>query len=217
MDPADHPRLDRREAIKWMFAAAGTAMLFDPRAPGVQFAPALGTSAAGYGNDPDLLKDYKPGDFWPLTFLPAQRRTASVLCDLMIPADSESPAASAVGVPDFIDEWISAPYPSHQSDRHMILDGLAWLDLESQKRFQIDFASSIHSQQSAICDEICYEPAAAPPFHAAARFFARFRDLTAGGFYTTKEGMRDLKYVGNIPLATFEGPPPEVLRQIGLL
>jgi hypothetical protein len=216
MSPDALPRLDRRDAIKWMLAAAGTAMLFDPGAAGVDTPPDMGTDAVGYGRDPNLLKDYKPGDLWPLSFTPGQRRSASALCDIIIPADSESPGASAVGVPDFIDEWISAPYPRNQADRRVILDGLAWLDAECQKRFGIDFAGSIYGQQSAICDDICHEPAAAPPFKAGARFFKRFRNLTAGGFYTTKEGMRDLKYVGNVPQATFDGPPPEVLRQIGL-
>jgi hypothetical protein len=40
--------------------------------------------------------------------------------------------------------------------------------------------------------------------------------LTVGGFYTTPEGMRDLGYVGNVALARFDGPPPEVLRKVGL-
>ena len=49
-----------------------------------------------------------------------------------------------------------------------------------------------------------------------AKFFARFRDLTATGFYTSPVGMKDIGYVGNTPLAQFEGPPPEVLRKLGL-
>jgi hypothetical protein len=32
-----------------------------------------------------------------------------------------------------------------------------------------------------------------------------------GGFYTTPEGWRDIQYAGDVPLVTFEGPPPEVL------
>jgi hypothetical protein len=51
---------------------------------------------------------------------------------------------------------------------------------------------------------------------AAAAFFARYRALTAGGFYTTPVGVRDLKYVGNVATATFEGPTKEVLERLGL-
>jgi hypothetical protein len=50
----------------------------------------------------------------------------------------------------------------------------------------------------------------------AARFFALFRDLTAGGFYTTPVGRNDLSYVGNVPLTRFDGPDAELLRKLGL-
>jgi len=42
------------------------------------------------------------------------------------------------------------------------------------------------------------------------------RDLTATGFYTTKEGMKDLQYIGNTPLLAFKGPPKEVLEHLKL-
>ena len=51
---------------------------------------------------------------------------------------------------------------------------------------------------------------------AAARFFARYRDLTAGGFYTTPEGMKDIGYTGNVQLASYPGPSPAALKQLGL-
>jgi hypothetical protein len=48
-----------------------------------------------------------------------------------LPADANSPAASAVGVPAFIDEWVSAPYPDQQQHRGVIRGGLAWLNTEA--------------------------------------------------------------------------------------
>jgi len=47
-------------------------------------------------------------------------------------------------------------------------------------------------------------------------FFERYRALTAGGFYTTPVGVKDLKYVGNVAMATFEGPTQDVLKRLGL-
>ena len=67
-----------------------------------------------------------------------------------------------------------------------------------------------------ICDDICFVPKAAPPFAEAATFFARYRDLTAGGFYTTPQGAKDLRFVGNVASASFDGPPPEVLKIVGV-
>ncbi len=71
-------------------------------------------------------------------------------------------------------------------------------------------------QRNALCEDISLVAKAKPEFKTAAQFFKRFRDLTAGGFYATPEGMKDIGYVGNTPLATFAGPPPEVLRKLGL-
>ena len=109
---------------------------------------------------------------------------------MIIPAEGGSPAASALHVHEFIDEWISAPYPDQATDRPTVIDGLAWIDAEAGRRFKKDFADLNAAQQTAICGDICYLPKAADRFKTAARFFAKFRDLTAGGFYTTPEGMR---------------------------
>lgn len=173
-------------------------------------------AAEGYGRDADLTRVYKPGDVWPLTFTDEQRRTVAVLCDAIIPADERSPSAASVGVPDFIDEWISAPYPWQKRDRQPILDGIAWLDTEAQLRFGRNFVDLERQQLTSILDDICHPPEAPPELAHRASFFSRFRDLTAGGFYTTPEGMKDLRYIGNVPLAEFTGPPPEVLAKLGL-
>ena len=102
-------RIPRRTAIKWMLTAATAAALLERDTLAADPTPRLNPAAKGYGPDPDLLKDYKPGDLWPLTFTDTQRATAAALCDVIIPADAKSPSASSLGVHDFIDEWISAP------------------------------------------------------------------------------------------------------------
>lgn len=203
-------RISRRESIKWVMAASATASLLSTKGFGVSSVP------RGYGQDPKLLETYKPGDLWPLTFTKEQRRAAEALCDSIIPADDKSPSAGRLNVHDFIDEWISAPYPPQQEDRTVIMDGLAWIDRESRKRFKKGFADLSDEQKQHICDEICFAPKARPALSKQARFFARFRDLTAGGFYTTPEGMRDIHYLGNVPLTKFDGPPPEVLAYLKL-
>lgn len=151
-EPADSLRLDRRSAIKWMLTATASVALMERAGMAAEGTPKVGV---GYGTDPDLVKIYKPGDVWALTFTDPQRRTATALCDTIIPADDKSPAASKVGVPDFIDEWISAPYPGHTDDKRTVLEGLAWIDEESQKRFGNNFADLVLKQKNAICDDIC--------------------------------------------------------------
>jgi hypothetical protein len=207
--------MDRRTTLKWILAATATV-------PSLRFANAGDAAArevaahqAGYGTDPDLQKEWKHGEPWPLTLTDSARATAAALCDLIIPADDVSPAASAVGVVDFIDEWISAPYPAMRGDRPIVLTGLLWIEAESQKRFGRAFPAISDAQRAQIADDIC-STQSKPEFADAAKFFAKFRDLTAGGFYTTPVGMKDIGYRGNVPLDRFEGPPAEALKKAGL-
>jgi hypothetical protein len=216
MPPPERPRLDRRTAIKWMLAASAAVAVSDRTL--FALPPSAATPAAqGYGTDPVLNRDYKPGELWPLTMTEAQRRTAAALCGIIIPAEGNVPSAADLGVHDFIDEWISSPYPGQRDDREIVLAGLGWINRESQRRFGKEFADLDAKQSAAICDDLCHAPDAKPEHADGARFFAKFRDLTASGFFTTPAGMKDIGYVGNIPLAEFKGPPREVLEKLGLV
>ena len=206
----DLTRMDRREAIKWIFAAGATFSMLDTRGFGAT------ASAKGYGTDPNLLEVYKPGDLWPLTLTKEQHQTVVALCDVILPADEKSPSASELKVPDFIDEWISAPYAPQQADRQIILEGMAWLDQESVRRFSKRFTELSESQKTQICDDICSTQKASPSFKSAAQFSSKFRDLAMGAFYSTPQGMKDIQYLGNVPLTRFDGPPPEVLAYLKL-
>jgi hypothetical protein len=204
-------KLDRREVIKWMLAAAA-GLAYDGKLHAEGGLP----PAAGYGLDPNLLRVYQPGDLWPLTLQGPARRTAAALCDAIIPADEHSPAATGAGVLEFIDEWVSAPYPEQRKDRELILWGLAWIDAEAVRRWQVSFADVAAERRDELCAELCSLPPATSERRKPAEFFARYRDLTSGGFYTTPVGFKDLGYVGNRPSLTYDGPPPELIRQLGL-
>jgi Gluconate 2-dehydrogenase subunit 3 len=206
---------DRRTTIKWMLAAAAAMPLLNQRTGAEEVTASL-VAPNGYGSDPHLTKLYHPGDVWPLTLSPAQRRTAGALCNVILPADDRSPGAESVGVVDFIDEWVSAPYPRQLADQPIVLEGLAWMDAEALLRFEKYFAELDDLRRHAICDDICYEPKAEAKFARAAKFFARYRDLTVGGFYSTPAGHQDLGYIGNVALPSFDGPPLELLRKLGL-
>lgn len=204
-------RMSRRQAIKWMAAASAALSIADPR---VFASPKL---PRGYGTDPKVMDSYKPGDVWPLTFSGEQRVLVTALCDVIIPADDKSPAASEVHVPEFIDEWISAPYPIQQGHRKIILEGLDWLQKESKKRFKKGFQDLSVGQKEKICDDICHIPKASSSRKKAAQFFEQFRDLTTSAFYTSPQGMKDIQYVGNVASTKWDGPPPEVLAYLKLI
>src|SRR6185503_1140503 len=123
-------QVDRRTTLRWIAAAVASGQL---AACGEKFGnddwlapPAL--TGPGYGKDPNLLEPAVP---WPLTMTRIELEATAGLVDLILPADGGAPSASQVGVPAFINEWVSAPYPDQQKQRGLIIPGLAWLDREA--------------------------------------------------------------------------------------
>lgn len=217
--------MDRRHALKVLALAAGgpaLAAACSPREPPPVDVPEPTSNprAAGTAWDPDLVAPTVP---WERTLSGSELVALAVLCEVILPADERSPSASEVGAHDFIDEWVSAPYEANERDRVLVRGGLVWLDREAERRFggpepevSLRFADLTTEQQHAICDDIRFEPDAPAGFASAARFFDRVRYLTSTAFWTTAEGMADLRYIGNVPLQRWDPPPPEVLRHIGL-
>ncbi len=197
--------LSRREALRRILVASALATSLDITAFAVQDIRTIGT-------DPNLLKKEIP---WPRLLTEEEKRLVTVLGDLIIPADEFGPAASTVGVPDFIDEWVSAPYDQQKRDCKTIRDGLAWINSESARRFGKGFAEASPDQQATILDEIVTEGTEARK--QGLRFFRLLRDRVAGGYYSTPEGWRAIGYTGNTPQSEFAGPPEEVLKQLGLI
>ena len=125
------------------------------------------------------------------------------------------PSAADLGCHDFVDEWVSAPYPRQQRDRELILGGLRWLDEQAKLQFDaVDFVAMTTPQQCEILDSIC-TPATAVDAQAA-QFFSLLRSLICGAFFTTAAGMQDLQYIGNAPQSSWSLPPKEVLAHLGL-
>lgn len=197
----------RRDTLAWLMRALSLTAAGPAAAYAAQDAPLAPGPARGYGKDPDLCHPVRP---WPLTLDKTQTQAVTRLADLILPADEHSPSASAVGVPAFVDEWVSAPYPAQQRDRTVVLSGLARLDQAAGGRF----ADLSDERAGAMLDRICDPKTAQDPQGAA--FFQRFKSICMLGFYTTPEGWADLGYVGNRPQASFPDPPPEVLARLGI-
>jgi len=206
--------VDRRTTLRWIAAAVASGQL---AACGEKFgnedwlAPPQIT-AKGYGKDPTLLEPVVP---WPLTMTKEELAATAALNDLIFPGEGDAPSPSQVGVPAFIDEWVSAPYPDQQKDRALIIPGLAWLDREAMKRGRERFAHVTPDVQKAMLDEIAFKDKVAPGLEKPAEFFSRMRSLTMGAFFTTPEGWKDIGYPGNTPIiGPYPGPTPEALEHI---
>jgi gluconate 2-dehydrogenase gamma chain len=145
-----------------------------------------------------------------------QWHTVEVLCDLIIPSDERSGSATQAGVPEFIDDWLDFRKQEDGNDdlAAEILGGLAWLDRESRHLFDQDFAAAAPAQQKQILDRIAWPARAAEEDHRWAAFFTRFRDLTANGFYSSKIGVADLPYLGNVAVEQWKGCDPKVWAEL---
>jgi hypothetical protein len=230
--------LTRRRAIHLILGTAAgsaaatglTGCLTTTEIPSVVDGPVTELPVAkprGTLTDPDLFTKYIP---WEYKMTVPELRAATALCDLILPADDRSPAASEVDVPDFINDWVSAPYEAHMKDLELIQWGLAWIDAQALTHYAKLFTDLNETEQREICDPIAYREKPKPPepgvprpkkkpdpLAKQARFFSRFRFLTVGGFYTTEAGRKDLQFMGNVAIGgDFPGPPPEVLKHLGL-
>ena len=208
--PQDEPyvsKIDRRSAIAWIgvvgAALAGGAgvIVYGERMGGERV-------TRGYGTDPKLVKPEKAP--WSRIMVPAQLQTAAILADFILPASGAAPSASSLGIPDFIDEWVSAPYPSQVKDRPVIMNGLNALSVHVLKTSAADRARALAAL-----------PTSADP--ATKAFWKKFRHLTIGAYYTTPEGFKDVGYIGNVARTADPGPSAEVkavlereLQKLGL-
>jgi hypothetical protein len=100
-------------------------------------------------------------------------------------------------VPDFVNEWVSAPYPDQLKDRPIIMNGLNALGAKVLKASAADRAAAL-----------AVLPKSADP--ATKAFWKRFRALTIGAYYTTDAGFKDIGYIGNVPRTSDPGPSAEV-------
>jgi len=210
-------RINRRVALQWISSATAAIPLLEREASAADKSGVRPPSvfAKGYGPDPDLIRKYKPGDLWPLTFTKDQRRLMIVLCDIIMPTDEISPSASSLNVHDFVDEWISSPYPAQAGDRNIILKGLDLLDEKAVRRGKAKFISLKPKDQLVICEDLARK-AKVDSRRFPGSFFYRLRNLIAGGYYTTPAGTKDIGYLGNVPQAEWNGPPAEVLKKLNL-
>ena len=194
--------MERREVLK-LLTAAPLAAGFAWSAEDAQAASALA----------DAARQATTGaPFTPKFFTPREWDTVRVLVDLIIPRDERSGSATDAGVPEFMD-FIVLDQPVRQI---AMRGGLAWLDLECQRRFDKTFLDCSADERTTVLDDIAWPQRATPERVHGVAFFNSFRDLTAAGFWTSRVGIADLQYLGNRSVAQWRGCPDEALKKLGV-
>ncbi len=196
--------MDRRKAVK-LIAAAPLAGAFtwtgtEAAQAGLQARAALKETA----------RTGKP--YAPQFFTEREWSVVRMLVDLIIPPDDRSVGAAEAGVPEFMD-FIMTDQPNRQTPMR---GGLAWLEREARTRFDDGFLEITDAQRTAILDDIAWPARARPEFSQGVAFFTSFRDLTAGGFWSSRVGIDDLQYMGNTYVSEWTGCPPEALAKLGV-
>ncbi|HMJ19873.1 MAG TPA: gluconate 2-dehydrogenase subunit 3 family protein [Gemmatimonadaceae bacterium] len=148
----------------------------------------------------------------PKFFTAAEFRTARILADMIIPRDERSGNASDAGVPEFMD-FMMTDRPTNQT---WMRAGLAWLDAQSNTRFGKPFADATEAQRDQILNDIAWPARAPATMTDGVNFFNRFRDLTSSGFWSSRIGVKDLQYKGNLFVAEWNGCPPAALNKLGV-
>ena len=187
--------MDRRTTIKWMLAAAASVPSLQSLACAARAACAPPSAA------PTQRRATAPIRTWSRT-VQARRAVAAhvhggaapdrghALCDLIIPADEHSPERLG-GRRDRLHRRVDQrAVPERAADRQIVLGGLRLAGSSEAKRASASRSPSA-SAGAAKRDLRRHLPSArraSRAFAKAAQFFARYRDLTAGGFYTTPRG-----------------------------
>jgi hypothetical protein len=151
-------------------------------------------------------------EFVPQFFTPAEWQMVRRLSDLIVPRDARSGSATDVGVPEFMD-FMMIDQPGRQT---AMRGGLAWVDRECVTRFDKTFLACTTAERTGVLDDIAWPRKAPAAVSHGVAFFNAFRDLTASGFWTSRMGIKDLDYRGNVFVPEWTGCPDAVLKKLGV-
>jgi gluconate 2-dehydrogenase gamma chain len=193
------PALSRRDLLR---AAAVAPLAFVP------FTSADGARAALHALA--ALEDQAQGaPYKPKYFKPDEWKEVRVLVDLIIPRDERSGSATEAGVPEFMD-WICNEYPSYS----WVREALRWLDGFAYDTHSQAFARLPDKHRRELLDQIAWPAKARPDLREGVNHFNRLRDFTASGFFSSRMGVKDLQYIGNVALPEWPGCPKPALDHL---
>lgn len=192
--------MNRREAVQALSMAAWLAAFRVTPAEAERAARAVRQTLSG------------GQDYQPKFFAAEEWETVRLLVDIIIPADDRSGSATDARVPEFMD-FILMERPSGQE---RMRGGLGWLDLTCMDRYSNRFVNCSDQQRKELLDQIAWPDRAPEELSQGVAFFSSFRDFTASGFFSSRMGVQDIQYIGNVARREWPGCPPDVLQRLGV-
>jgi hypothetical protein len=190
----DETRIDRREAL--------TGMAFSAMA-------AYGVGTPTWHRFQRMLAGGELRAF----FTAAELALLGQLADMIIPSDERSGSATDSGALVYMDFVVGESSPKTQQAWR---DGLKWFDEECQRRYSKVFVECSVSQRAALLDAVAWPDRTDKALKAQGEFFNRLRDLTGSAFFSSKMGVHDLGYMGNVPNPNWQGAPKAALDELGV-
>ena len=188
--------ISRRDVLKHVALCALAGGVSFAQAQHVHHAAAQAAQASG-------------GTYKPKALTAAEYATLRRLCGLIVPGSLEG------GAPEFIDLLAS----NNKDLLAIYTGGIAWLDDQMKARYQAPFASARPADQTSMLDLISRRENEAPELGAGIRFFDWVRKMTVDAYYTSKPGIGELGFQGNVGMAKFEVPVEAIeyaLKRSGL-
>ncbi len=204
----DDGGVSRRSALKYLGLLAATAA-------GRKFLAAwlpLPTVHATGGNDLVTLQgmghsaEVEPSaPYVPQFFKPGQFKTVELLAEMIIPAD-DKPGAKEAKVANYIDFVIFSAREFEPSLQREWLDGLVFLDRESQKQFGKAFRMASTPERVDLLTAMSLPERDPGALHEGYGFFRLVKNMTVEGFYTSRIGLIDvLDFQGMNYMSEFPG------------
>ena len=141
----------------------------------------------------------------PQFFKLDQFATVKLLAEMILPTDDD-PGANEAKVADYIDFVVFSAREFEPSMQREWIEGLMFLDKESQKQFGKSFHAASATDRVKLLTELSLPERDPTAHHEGYTFFRLVKDMTVEGFYTSKVGLIDvLNYQGMNYMADFPG------------
>lgn len=193
----------RRDALKAAIGAAAVAAL--PITPADAERAMRHVEAA-------LEQQRQGAPYRPKYFQPDEWRQIHIMVDLIIPKDDRSGSATEAGVPQYMDFFCT----EYASSYAWMRDALRWFDGFSYRSFGRSFLKITDAERRQLFDQVAWPATAKPELREGVNFFNRLRDFTASGFFSSRMGVQDLGYIGNVAMPAWNGCPPAALKHLGV-
>ncbi|MBL6649240.1 MAG: gluconate 2-dehydrogenase subunit 3 family protein [Flavobacteriaceae bacterium] len=205
--------MDRRDSLKSIvFGSIGVGVLLEGCVSGVDSKTvARSMKKFNYGRT-QSEKDYDRLLFSKKCFSDNEIKLITNICNIILPPNEYGSIVDAE-VPELI-EFIAKDIPSYESP---IKKGLSFLNKVFKEKYSKNFIDCSDIQKKEYFDLIAYPN---PEFLNSdqddmVKWFTIMRNLTMTGYYTSKVGINELGYKGNVP-NVWDGVPKDVLDQYNL-